>query len=73
MPDDLQFALPFDTDSREFTRGVQVGLLWAQLNPTRTLIVYRENAEMIARIMERQPGTFTVTDENDDWIRIDFV
>lgn len=65
-------SLPFDSDEREFVRGFQCGAIWGRVRPCPTILVYAENAEMLARIRERYPDAFEVADNGDDWIAVTF-
>ena len=50
--------LPFDTDDPEFTRGVEVGMLWAWLSQDSIIkhaqLVRVSNLEMALRMAESQ-------------------
>lgn len=76
-PDDddgeTALSLPFDTDSRDFVRGVQVGMLFmaCEAQQCTTLAVYADNAEMVARIIDNAEGvTVSVKIEDDDWLMV---
>lgn len=71
MPDDpddertFGLVLPFDTDDREFCRGVQVGSLWAQAEhrpDAFTMLVYADADEMVARVLERTDRDWHVSE-----------
>ena len=71
---DGKLALEFDTDSRDFARGVQVGMVYERFcgkgGDGGDILVYSDCAEMLAR-MRDAGACFTITDSGDDnWIRV---
>lgn len=77
MNDDWALVLPFDTDDSEFTRGVEVGMVWERLRVSAEecvvgVIVHGSNAEMMLRLSEISGRPVTATDTGDDWLDITF-
>lgn len=69
--DEYGLVLPFDTDDHEFRRGMEVGIVWAELrNPEglREFQVHADVAEMAIRAGEATGMAATSEDVNDDWI-----
>jgi hypothetical protein len=75
MPDAYELVLPFDRDTPEFARGVEVGLLFARLN-TKPLpldaIVHPTNAEMALRLGEAVGATATAVELDGDWLAVTY-
>lgn len=66
---EFSVILPFDTDEKEFRRGVEVGVLWAQTQLGVGIIqqmIHSDCAEMIIRISESAGYSFCaeIIDEN---------
>jgi hypothetical protein len=62
-------VLPFDTDDPEFARGVEVGMLYAELTCTGEFegIVRGSNTEMVMRIAEKRGLPFVADSLDGDW------
>lgn len=71
--DEPELALAFDTNNRDFVRGVQVGMVYERFAARGAdggdILVYADCAEMLAR-MRIAGAAFNVADEGDDWIRV---
>lgn len=68
-------ALPFDTDSSEFVRGVEVGRLWEQLkadDAARQETIHVSNAEMAIRIGEAVGRRVEATEIDETWMTVRF-
>lgn len=68
--DEWGLSLPFDTDDPEFTRGFQVGMIYGKFfHPDEhgEVIVSAENAEMLARLIERG-APIEVLDNGDEYL-----
>lgn len=72
-------SLLFDSDSREFVRGCQVGWIWSELQPGNdpefpmTLLAYVENAEMMLRIAEALNLHVTAVETvPGEWLEVTF-
>ena len=65
-------ALPFDSDEPEFRRGVEAGMLWADLEhlPGVTVSIHADNAEMVMRIAEARGLPFSAEPVGEDWLRV---
>lgn len=72
MTGDLSLVLPFDTDEPEFSRGVEVGMIWARLDHEYPVhaTVRAENAEMVMRIAEARGLSFAAEPLSDDWLAV---
>jgi hypothetical protein len=74
MSDDMQLVLAFDTDSEEFARGVEVGMIWGWLQHGADTMLEQtmqaENAEMVMRMAEAASATFTAEPLDDTWMRL---
>ena len=72
MSDELHLALAFDTDSEDFVRGVEVGMLWGRLQhgdeSELQQTIHAANAEMVMRIAEAHGAAFTAVDLDDEWV-----
>lgn len=65
-------ALPFDTDSPEFVRGVEVGRMWERLmsgEPVE-MTVHGSNAEMVLRMARASGRRLAVDNLNATWMRV---
>jgi len=64
--------LPFDTDSTEFRRGVEIGMLWTRLQyePFVIATLHSDNAEMVMRVAEARGLPFTAEEAGPDWVHI---
>jgi hypothetical protein len=76
MTDDsaMTLALPFDTDQPEFRRGVEIGMLWQQLQmqpfgPVEATL-HADCTEMVIRIAEAACLPFAAEDGGDGWIHV---
>ncbi len=71
--DEFALVLPFDSDDPEFTRGVQVGMVYALTLPPEerpvTVLVGEDTAEMLVRLMEAG-HRFTVADNGPGWLAV---
>lgn len=69
----LALALPFDSDSPEFRRGFEAGMLWGRtehvLVPVRAT-VHADCAEMVMRIAEARNVPFSAEPLGDDWLAV---
>ena len=65
-------ALPFDTDSADFRRGVEIGMLWARLSyeDCFSATIHADNAEMVMRVMEAKGVAFTASPLGEDWLTV---
>lgn len=70
-------VLPFDSESHEFRRGVEVGMLFCQAThltepgDNETATVHVDNAEMVMRIAESFELEFTAAPLADDWLAVE--
>jgi len=73
--------LEFDTDEVEFTRGVELGIVWIVLKgyvhaPMQvappTFQVHASNSEMMLRVAESYDLEFSAEIIDDDWTSITF-
>ena len=67
-----ELLLPFDTDSQESTRGVEVGILWERAEPGHVRIIHASNAEMALRIAEAKGLSVQSRDIDPDWLEVTF-
>lgn len=69
----LSLALPFDTDSPEFRRGIEIGMLWSHVlerePATASATVHADCAEMVMRIAEARGLPFTA-ESAGDWLHV---
>lgn len=72
LPEEYAMALGFDSDTHDFVRGFQLGMLWGRITPARVVLVYSDTAEMLARMLDDHPGAFAVHDNGDDWLAVEF-
>lgn len=73
MSDAFQLVVPFDTDSTEFTRGVEVGIVWQRLQSEPlpiTAVVHASNAEMTLRLAEAVGACARADDLGADWLAV---
>lgn len=73
--DSYACVLPFDTDAREFARGVEIGRLWEALRRDSgevTETVHAYNAEMLLRIAEATGRTVSSEDLDETWMSVAF-
>lgn len=74
---DYKLALPFDRDSVDFARGVEVGMVWNKLSgltgdmPVR-LMIHGDNTEMAIRMAETLGLAYRGEDLGDDWIEVEW-
>jgi hypothetical protein len=81
MADDFTYglALPFDTDSGEFARGVEIGRLWEIVNatpedePREGEYVHASNAEMVMRIGEATNRQVVSAELDGHWLSVTFL
>lgn len=70
-------VLQFDTNSKEFTRGVEIGLLWAELfisNPqTFEATLHLSNCEMLLRVAESLNYSVSVKEICEVWLKAEFI
>lgn len=68
-PDDV-LLLPFDSDSPEFRRGVETGILWAQVSRDghASGTVHADCAEMVMRIAEAKGVAFSASPAGEDFL-----
>ena len=70
-------VLQFDTDSKEFTRGVEIGLLWAELfiskPQTFEATLHLSNCEMLMRVAETLGYTVSIKELDDTWLEATFI
>lgn len=62
MSDGHRLLLAFDSDDPEFTRGVEIGLLWMRCQheaPPVEAIVHASNIEMVMRVADAYGLTAT--------------
>lgn len=65
----MRLLLPFDTDNPEFRRGVEVGLLWEQLeHGPAEVTVHADCAEMVIRIAEARGLPFSAEPVDGEWL-----
>jgi len=66
--------LPFDVDDPEFSRGVEVGVIWASLQHTdeRTFTAHATNAEMLLRSGEALDLPARSVELDDGWLLVTF-
>ncbi len=70
---DYQCVLPFDTDDKQFRRGVEVGIVWEALkHGQRSFMVHADNTEMLMRIGESLDLAFTAFEPCDEWVHVDY-
>lgn len=75
--DGHRLLLAFDSDSEDFTRGFEVGRLWARARaggPPFTETVHASNVEMLMRVAEASGRSLRTAWEGDDevWIGVEF-
>ena len=68
--------LSFDTDSAEFTRGFELGRLWALLRAEPDAAVeeyaHASNAEMLLRLGEATKRHVSSDELGNDWLLVRF-
>jgi hypothetical protein len=64
--------LPFDSDTPEFRRGAEIGMLWTRLEyePYVTASIHADNAEMVIRVAEARGLPFTAQEAGPDWLHV---
>jgi hypothetical protein len=69
---DLSLALPFDSDEPEFRRGVEIGMLWSDIEHMgcAEATVHADCAEMVLRIAEAKGLRFLATVIDDNWLHV---
>lgn len=69
----FDMVLPFDTDSLDFRRGVEVGLLWSGVQSGHhRFTVHTDIAEMVLRVADCSGLTVVSTELNDDFMHVEF-
>lgn len=72
MSEAFELVVAFDSDTAEFTRGVEVGVLWQRLRSEPlpvTAVVHASNAEMVLRVAEAV-GASVRADDLGDWLAV---
>lgn len=72
---DFSLVLPFDTDSSEFVRGVEIGRLWEKLKVEDGIVIetiHLSNAEMVIRIAEALERPVISEEHDDTWMTVTF-
>lgn len=68
---EYSLALPFLTNDPVFTRGVEIGLLWAALdggkNPTHSAMIHADNDEQVIVIASRLGYRLTMENLDHGW------
>jgi hypothetical protein len=61
-------VLAFDTDDKEFCRGVEIGRLWEMLKQEEGFCqtIHSSNIEMIVRMRESTERNMRIVDSDDD-------
>jgi hypothetical protein len=77
VEDDWNIVLTFDSDDPEFTRGVEVGMVWtivANVRPTVPVdcMMHASNAEMAIRIGECLRRNVKARFVDDNWMDVCF-
>lgn len=77
-PEDVEYGLvlPFDTDNPEFRRGIEVGIMWAELQAPggqREFQIHADCAEMAIRLGEATGLQFRADPVNNDWVVVRYV
>lgn len=76
MPEDtLEILLPSGPATAEFARGVEVGMLWSQLQAAALpfeSIVHADNAEMVLRMAEAIGREVRARELDDDLLLVTF-
>lgn len=65
--------LPFDTDDAQFRRGIEIGIMWAELQAPggqREFQIHADCAEMAIRLGESRRMPFKADPVNEDWMVI---
>jgi diphthamide synthase (EF-2-diphthine--ammonia ligase) len=73
--DDFRLVVAFDSDAPDFTRGVEVGMLYQRLvseNLPISAMVHATNAEMALRLAEAVDVTVRAQDCGEDWLEVNF-
>jgi hypothetical protein len=71
-PGEWGLLLPFDSDTAEFRRGVEIGMLWTRLEYEGyvTASIHADNAEMVIRVAEVRGLPFTAAERGPDWLHV---
>lgn len=72
---DYTLVLPFDTDSPEFVRGVEVGRIWEHMKSTDEafeVTIHLNNSEMVLRMAEASGRTVLSEELDDIWMTVKF-
>lgn len=74
MDDSDQYAciLEFDSDSTEFARGFEAGMLWGRMIHEGGIaqMIHASNAEMVIRMAEAYGRVFAGEPVGEDWVRV---
>lgn len=76
MAEGFELVVGFDTDAPEFTRGVEIGMLYERLRSEDypvSAVVHASNAEMVLRLAETFAVSAKSQDEGDEWLSVTFV
>ena len=67
-------TLAFDTDTPEFCRGFEAGMLWTQLQTTdeRTFTLHQTNTELVMRMAEQLGLSYKAELLDDTWMLVHF-
>lgn len=67
-------SLAFDTDEPEFVRGVELGMVWTQLQTTdeRTFTMHQTNTEHVLRMAEELEMEVRSELLDDTWMLVTF-
>lgn len=72
---DYVLVVPFDRDSADFARGVEVGVLYQRLltepRPV-SATVHGSNAEMVLRLADAVGASASAVDLGQDWMSVTF-
>ena len=64
--------LPFDTDDPQFRRGVEIGVLWANLQHSGHAkeTVHWDTAGMVMRIADEKGLRFSAVPVDESWVTV---
>lgn len=72
---DYDLVLPFDRDTKDFARGVEVGMLHQRLSveslPVEA-VIHVDNVEMALRLAESHEVAVRADDSDGDWLSVTF-
>ena len=68
----MNLVLPFDTDDPQFRRGIEIGVLWQQLEyePSVHVTIHADCTEMVMRIAEARKLPFCAEPIEDAWMHV---